>query len=370
MKNKKIGIGSISLLLVLIAFFWAFEIYGICLGDAVLSHLGIPTWSNDANASGTHYTVFYTFIFLIPALIISLKYKEDKFAKVGKILSIIYLSLLILSMFFMVNYSGFPTMNTNQYTLQLPLMEGSFETITIEQNEIETTIEDRNEINDIINILSGTGRKTRTESIQDFPANVENVISVHFNCGEIFTLFVYKKNNEYFIEQAYNGIYRISADEYNSIEKYIRSSSQNSASTEPYMPNGLANPNENKIENTAATTQKFNRSPDNVVIEVLEDNITKNYAEILITDNNQDHYGWGVAFRVQKKVNDKWEELNAINEMSFIEIAYEVDKNNQIKMQVNYGEYYGALEKGIYRIVKPIYDNGYIDLYSNEFEIK
>ena len=33
-------------------------------------------------------------------------------------------------------------------------------------------------------------------------------------------------------------------------------------------------------------------------------------------------------------------------------------------------KYYGILKRGIYRIVKPVYDNGYIDLYSNEFEIK
>ena len=33
--------------------------------------------------------------------------------------------------------------------------------------------------------------------------------------------FVYKKNGKYFIEQPYNGIYRISPDEYNSIGKYI-----------------------------------------------------------------------------------------------------------------------------------------------------
>ena len=206
MKNKKIGIGSISLLLVIIAFFWAFEINGFCMGDSILATLSIPTWSNSANASGTHYTVFYTFIFLIPALIISLKYKKDKFAKVGKILSIIYLSLLILSMLFMGVYTEFPTINTNQYTLQLPLMVDSFETITIEQNGEEKIIENSKDINDIINILYGTGRKTKNESIQDFPTNV------------------YEKNNEYFIEQAYNGIYRISADEYNSIEKYIRES--------------------------------------------------------------------------------------------------------------------------------------------------
>lgn len=102
MKNKKIGIGSISLLLVVIAFIWAFEIYGICLGDSVLSTFGIPTWSNSANASGTHYTVFYTFIFLIPALLLAIKYKNDLFAKVGKVLSILFTAILILGLLFMV----------------------------------------------------------------------------------------------------------------------------------------------------------------------------------------------------------------------------------------------------------------------------
>ena len=33
---------------------------------------------------------------------------------------------------------------------------------------------------------------------------------------------VYKKNNSYYIEQPYNGIYQISGDEYNSIEKLVR----------------------------------------------------------------------------------------------------------------------------------------------------
>lgn len=68
MKNKKIGIGSLSLLLVIIAFVWAFNIFGVCVGDHILATLNIPTWSNMANATGTHYTIFYSFIFLIPAL--------------------------------------------------------------------------------------------------------------------------------------------------------------------------------------------------------------------------------------------------------------------------------------------------------------
>lgn len=99
---KKIGIGSISLLLVTIAFLWAFEIIGFCLGDSILATLNVPTWSNSANASGTHYTVFYTFIFLIPALVLAIKYKDDLFAKVGKWSTISFIALLLLGMLFMV----------------------------------------------------------------------------------------------------------------------------------------------------------------------------------------------------------------------------------------------------------------------------
>lgn len=102
MKNKEIGIGSISLLLVIIAFFWAFEIQVFCLGDSILATLNIPTWSDSANASGTHYTIFYTFIFLIPALILSIKYKDALFAKIGKWLSIVFIGILLLGFIFMI----------------------------------------------------------------------------------------------------------------------------------------------------------------------------------------------------------------------------------------------------------------------------
>lgn len=99
---KRIGIGSISLLLVIIAFFWAFEIMWFCLGDSILATLNIPTWSNSANARGTYYTVFYTFIFLIPALVLAIKNREDLFAKVGKWSSIFFIAILLLGMLFMV----------------------------------------------------------------------------------------------------------------------------------------------------------------------------------------------------------------------------------------------------------------------------
>lgn len=102
MKNKKLGIGSMSLVLVVIAFVWSYEIFGVCVGDSILTTLNIPTWSDSANASGIHYTVFYALVFLIPALVLAIKYKNDLFAKVGKWLSIIFVGIFVLSIFFMV----------------------------------------------------------------------------------------------------------------------------------------------------------------------------------------------------------------------------------------------------------------------------
>ena len=51
-------------------------------------------------------------------------------------------------------------------------------------------------------------------------------------------------------------------------------------------------------------------------------------------------------------------------------MAYELDADNQLTQKLDIEQYYGKLSNGIYRIVKPVYDNGYMDIYSNEFEIK
>ena len=94
MKNKKIGIGSLSLLLVIIAFVWAFNIFGVCVGDHILATLNIPTWSNMANATGTHYTIFYSFIFFNMELI----YELDIF--LSRIISWSYGSYCIFFIYF------------------------------------------------------------------------------------------------------------------------------------------------------------------------------------------------------------------------------------------------------------------------------
>ena len=242
------------------------------------------------------------------------------------------------------------------YELNLPQVE-EVSKIELKKDGMSLGIYKTEEIKDIINVLFGVKRITKTESIQDSPTNVDNKIQVDFTfkediAGQISTIFLYEKNERYYIEQPYNGIYQISADEYNSIKVYLKNIEQNQTTSN--LPTGNSK-----------------RNPENVTIEVLKDTITNKTAEILITDNNNEQYGWGVEFRVQQKVNEEWKELDYISDdLSWIEIAYELNENNQVKMKVNFEKYYGTLESGTYRIVKPVYDNRYIDLYSNEFEIK
>ena len=113
MIKKKIDIGTISLLLVIFAFIWSFNILDFCIGDKVLEFLNIPTWSGNGNeqqivdtffivtftkdGQSIHYTVFYSFILLLPALVLAVKNKNDLFTDIGKWLAIIFITLLIIS---------------------------------------------------------------------------------------------------------------------------------------------------------------------------------------------------------------------------------------------------------------------------------
>ena len=99
---KKIGCGTIAFLLVTLAILWSFSfgLNGFCLGDTILSFLGMPAWSN--GNSGTHYTIFYSLIFLVPAVLISFKYENDLFARLAKWISTIFSLVLLAGLFFMV----------------------------------------------------------------------------------------------------------------------------------------------------------------------------------------------------------------------------------------------------------------------------
>lgn len=107
--KKRVGVGSISLLLVIIALVWSYSIFGFCLGDKVLNALHLSAWSNGneqmkntfsivpLKGSSIHYTAYYSLILLVPALALAIKNKEHLFADIGKWLAVIFIVLLIIS---------------------------------------------------------------------------------------------------------------------------------------------------------------------------------------------------------------------------------------------------------------------------------
>lgn len=105
----------------------------------------------------------------------------------------------------------------------------------------------------------------------------------------------------------------------------------------------------------------------------IEENSIKNTGLVLIiTDNNEKEFSWNDGYEIQKKVNGKWIELEPKNELVTTAFPYHKDENNQYIQKINWEYYYGILENGQYRIVKPLYvsgNNGRINLYSEEFEI-
>lgn len=108
------------------------------------------------------------------------------------------------------------------YALNLPEIE-KIECISINANEnLSTSYCKEETMKKIIDNIAGVKRITKEESVQDYPINASDIITVEFYLKEQGSslLYLYKRNNKFYIEQPYNGIYKISEDDYKSINHY------------------------------------------------------------------------------------------------------------------------------------------------------
>lgn len=93
---KRIGLGSISLLLFVCGILFSFSFdNGAAYGDSILRFLGLSPWSN--GNSGLHFTMFYALVLYIPALILGYKFKNNFGAKIGRILSLVMIVCLLVA---------------------------------------------------------------------------------------------------------------------------------------------------------------------------------------------------------------------------------------------------------------------------------
>ena len=93
---------------------------------------------------------------------------------------------------------------------------------TLAQYDNEKEFKDEETIEEIYEVFAD--KKTSIESVNDIPVNPDILYFVKLknNSGNYKSAYIYKKDNQYYIEQPYNGIYQLTEDEYTRIEKVVK----------------------------------------------------------------------------------------------------------------------------------------------------
>jgi hypothetical protein len=94
-------------------------------------------------------------------------------------------------------------------------------------------------------------------------------------------------------------------------------------------------------------------------MQIKEGSLTQTKAIVIIEDLNVNKYVYGQEFFIEKKENDNWIRLSPVGDYGFNEIGYLIGEDNTLEMVQDWSKVYGVLEKGKYRLVKNVFDNGY-----------
>ena len=192
-----------------------------------------------------------------------------------------------------------------------------------------------------------------------------------FNVDQPFTIFLMEHDKElpYFAAKISDISSVQSGVKINENYKEALSGENEGENTSAYIPDGMEIASKDDV-GTKTEEITFNRDKERVTIEVLMDTVTRNGATVVITDKNENPYGWGKSYKLQEKIADEWYNMAPHTEMIFEEIGYILNSNGQYTEYIDWTRFYGELGNGTFRIVKDTYDKGYMYFYSNEFEIK
>lgn len=159
-----------------------------------------------------------------------------------------------------------------------------------------------------------------------------------------------------------------SAEEKMNLYKKISELEEKNNTTNMTMPNDNIVAVNNTVSQSEILEQRDNSIDINkVTIEVDKNSITPTSVSIIITNNNENELTYGEEFKIQKKVDGEWRDLNYLPNTIWNAMAYITKANSQTNKKLNIKNYYGELENGTYRVVKPVFDG---NIYSDEFEIE
>ena len=126
------------------------------------------------------------------------------------------------------------------------------------------------------------------------------------------------------------------------------------------------------IEKIVESSNKYEmNSIDGISMVIKENTLTKTGMSVVIIDttNYKNVYGGSCDYRIDRRLNNKWEEVKKIkNFPSYLQSSY-VDENNKLEIDIDWSKTYGELEKGEYRLVKSTEIENKVYEFSVEFEI-
>lgn len=112
------------------------------------------------------------------------------------------------------------------------------------------------------------------------------------------------------------------------------------------------------ISNTVEE-ENISKSLDKVTMTIKEGTLTKTGSTVIITDNNEEPYGYGEWFRIDKKEEGKWKEVKIINEdYTFNAIGILLSQGKPYEDKIDWSDLYGELKEGEYRLVKEALGKG------------
>lgn len=139
--------------------------------------------------------------------------------KLKNFIGIAIIMVVVLAIFIVVQ------INQETYEITIPsLDEVTLVSIdSLSQYDNVTEFDDKEEIAKIYHIFRN--QTTTQESINDNPVNPDILFLVTFKKNDETTkVYIYKKNNQYYIEQPYNGIYTIAKKDFETIQNLVTKS--------------------------------------------------------------------------------------------------------------------------------------------------
>lgn len=111
-----------------------------------------------------------------------------------------------------------------EYTINIPKLDDVNKVMINTMSQYDNMIEiiNKEDIERIYNIFYN--RTTYNESISKNPENVDELFNIIFidKRNNNISIYIYKKDNKYYLEQTNNGVYETSLNDFSTIKEYIK----------------------------------------------------------------------------------------------------------------------------------------------------